>query len=65
MASCLAADCIGRLADLADKDRCAGLLGHLLAVLLGHLATLLPGHTHTLLLRNLNMYKTYYLKIEI
>jgi hypothetical protein len=45
---------IGRLlADLADVDRRAGLLGHLLAVLLRHLLAFFFGNSHTLLLRNL------------
>ena len=45
----LAASCnsIGRLvADLANIDRCAGLLGNLLAVLLGNLLAFFFGHTN-------------------
>jgi hypothetical protein len=45
---------IGRLlTDLADVDRCAGLLRHLLAVLLRNLLAFFLGNCHTLLLRNL------------
>ena len=50
----LTASCIGRLmADLANIDRCASLLGHLLAILFGNLLAFFFGNTHTLLLRDL------------
>jgi hypothetical protein len=43
----------GLLADLADVNRRAGLLRHLLAVLLRNLLAFFFGNCHTLLLRNL------------
>ena len=53
----LATSCIGRLmADLANIDRCASLLGHrlVLAILCRNLLAFFFGKTHTLLLRNLD-----------
>jgi hypothetical protein len=46
-------DISGLLADLADEDRGASLLGHLLALLLGHLLALLLGNIHAFLLWHL------------
>ena len=61
----LAASCTcigGLLADLADIDRCAGLLGHLLAIFFGNLLAFFSRNTHTFLLRNL---KTRYFQSKI